>query len=99
MYAAKQHSSPLQGPTERDLRSLKHTLRYLKCTTHYELFIGRGLADYLPTNHNGFVMFTQNNIPLHLRCYTDSDWAGDKTTRRPTTGWLCSLLLRPRVPC
>ena len=30
MYAAKLHSSRLQGPTERDLRSLKHTLRYVK---------------------------------------------------------------------
>ena len=34
MYCAKLHSSRLQGPTERDLRSLKHTLRYLKGTTH-----------------------------------------------------------------
>ena len=55
MYCAKLHSSRLQGPTERDLRSLKHTLRYLKGTTHYKLYIGRGLADYLPTNHNGTV--------------------------------------------
>ena len=95
MYAAKLHSSRLQGPTERDLRSLKHTLRYIKGTTHYKLFIGRGLADYLPTTHNGFVTFPQNNIPLDLRCYTDSDWAGDKTTRRSTSGWLCSLLGTP----
>ena len=91
MYCAKLHSSRLQGPTERDLRSLKHTLRYIKGTTHYKLFIGKGLADYLPTTHNGFVAFPQNNIPLDLRCYTDSDWAGDKTTRRSTSGWLCSL--------
>ena len=39
MYAAKLHSSRLQGPTERDLRSLKHTLRYIKGTTRYKLFI------------------------------------------------------------
>ena len=95
MYAAKLHSSRLQGPTERDLRSLKHTLRYIKGTTHYKVFIGRGLADYLPTTHNGFVTFPQNNILLDLRCYTDSDWAGDKTTRRSTSGWLCSLLGAP----
>ena len=95
MYAAKLHSSRLQGPTERDLCSLKHSLRYPKGTTHCKLFIGRGLADYLPTNHNGFVMFTQNNIPLDLRCYTDSDWAGDKITRRSTSRWLCSLLGAP----
>ena len=95
MYCAKLHSSKLQGPTERDLRSLKHTLRYLKGTTHYKLFIGKGLADYLPTNHNGIVTFLQNNIPLDLRCFTDSDWAGDKTTRRSTSGWLCSLLGTP----
>ena len=50
MYCAKLHSSRLQGPTERDLRSLKHTLRYLKGTTHYKLYIGKGLADYLPTH-------------------------------------------------
>ena len=92
IYAAKLHSSRLQGPTERDLRSL---LRYIKGTTHYKLFIGRGLQDYLPTTHNGFVMFPQNNIPLDLHCYTDSDWAGDKTTRRSTSGWLCSLLGTP----
>ena len=99
MYCARLHSSRLEGPTERDLRSLKHTLRYLMGTTHYKLFIGKGLADYLPTNHNGFVTFPlgipQNNIPLDLRCYTDSDWAGDKTTRRSTSGWLCSLLGTP----
>ena len=41
----------LQGPTKRDLRSLKHMLRYVKGATRYKLFIGRGLADYLPT-HN-----------------------------------------------
>ena len=91
MYCAKLHSSRLQGPTERDLRSLKHTSRYLKGTTHYKLFIGKGLADYLPTNHNGSVSFPQNNFPLDIRCFTDSDWAGDKTTRRSTSGWLCSL--------
>ena len=67
----------------------------MKGTTHYKLFIGRGLADYLPTNHNGIVTFPQNNIPLDLHCYTDSDWAGDKTTRRSTSGWLCSLLGTP----
>ena len=74
------------------LQSLKHTLWYIKGTTHYKLFIGRGLADNLPTTHNGFVTFPQNNIPLDLRSYTASDWAGDKTTRRSTSGWLCSLL-------
>ena len=95
MYCAKLHSSRLQGPTERDLRSLKHTLRYLKGTTHYKLYIGKGLADYLPTNNNGTVSFPQNNIPLDIRCFTDSDWAGDKTTRRSTSGWLCSLLGTP----
>ena len=93
MYATKLHSSRLQGPTERDLRSLNHMLRYDKGTTHYKLFI-RGLADYLPT-HKGFVMFPQNNIPLDLRCYADSDWAGDKTTRRSSSGCLCSLLGTP----
>ena len=50
----------------------------------------------LPTyNTQRFVTFPQNNIPLDLRCYTDSDWAGDKTTRRSTSGWLCSLLGTP----
>ena len=37
----------------------------------------------------------QNNIPLDLGCYIDSDSAGDKTTRRSTSGWLCSLLGTP----
>ena len=49
MYCAKLHYWRLQGPTERDLRSLKHTLRYIKGTTHYKLFTGRGLADLQPT--------------------------------------------------
>ena len=64
MYCAKLHSSRLQGPTERDLRSLKHTLRYIKGTTHYKLFIGRGLADYLPTTHNGFCHFPAEQHPF-----------------------------------
>ena len=94
MYAAKLHSSRLQGPTERDLRSLKHTLRYIKGTTHYKLFIGRGLADYLPT-YNGFVTFPQNNIPWIYVATLIQTGLEDKTTRRSTSGWLCSLLGTP----
>ena len=60
-----------------------------------QLYVGKGLADYLPTNHNGIVSFPQNNIPLDISCFTDSDWARDKTTRRSTSGWLCSLLGTP----
>ena len=91
MYCAKLHSSRLQRPTERGLRSLKHTLRYLKAL-HWQR---SSRLPTLPTNHNGTVAFPQNNIPLDIRCFTDSDWAGDKTTRRSTSGWLCSLLGTP----
>ena len=34
-------------------------------------------------------------MPLELKCYRDSDWAGDKTTHRSTTEYLCSLLNSP----
>ena len=54
MYAAKLHSS--RPPVERDPRNLKHTLRYVKGTTHYKLYIGRGLADY-PTYLQRFCHF------------------------------------------
>ena len=33
--------------------------------------------------------------PFRRATFTDSDWAGDKTTRRSTSGWLCSLLGTP----
>ena len=50
----------------------------------------------LPTyNTQWFCHFPQNNSPLDLRCYNDSDWAGDKTTRRSTSVWLFSLLGTP----
>ena len=34
-------------------------------------------------------------MPLEPKCYADPDWAGYRTTRRSTTGWLCSLLSSP----
>ena len=40
------------GPTERELRSFKHTLRYLKSITQYKFYIGKRLVklpNYLPT--------------------------------------------------
>ena len=70
MYCAKLHSSRLQGPTERDLRSLKHTLRYLKGTTHYKLYIGKGLADYLPTINFGTCLVSAEQHPFgHMLLY------------------------------
>ena len=48
----------------------------------------------LPTcNSQGFCHLPAE--PLNLRCYTHSDWARDKTTRRSTSGWLCSSLGTP----
>ena len=96
MYAAKLHSSRLQGPTERDLRSLKHTLTVHQ--GHYSLQIVHWKRDYRTTclQHTmALSLSRRTDIPLDLRCYTDSDWAGDKTTRRSTSGWLRSLLGTP----
>ena len=60
------------------------------------MFIGKGLSLSLRVSHflpniNGTVTLPQH-IPLDLCCYTNSDWARDKTTRIKTTGWLCLLL-------
>ena len=74
-----------ERPTIFEAYLTVHQRNYSLQTVHWQR-LGR-----LPTTHNGFVTFPQNNIPLDLRCYTDSDWAGDKTTRRSTSGWLCSL--------
>ena len=52
------------------------------------------MADYLP-NVNGTATLPQHNTPLELKCYTDSVWAGDKTTHRSTIGYLCSLFNSP----
>ena len=76
MFAAKPRSSRLQGSAAQISR-VSNTLCATSKEHKYKIFIGKGLADYLP-KVNGTVTLPQHNIPLELKGYTDSDRAGDK---------------------
>jgi hypothetical protein len=60
----------VENPTDEAWECLKHVLRYLKLTQNFALSFTK------PTS-------PQTN---EIVAYSDSDWAGDKTTRRSTSG-------------
>ena len=70
-----------------DLQQLKHCLRYVKGTQHYQLHLR-------PQPPPGIHLPLQQGqrIPLLIECYSDSDWAGDINTRQSTSGSLVTIL-------
>ena len=86
-YAAKthtRHARHLQAPSSWDLRNLKHTLRYIKGNQHLRLVLGRDLHC-----HAGQPL--DQLLPLDIKCFTDSDWAGDQESRKSTSGFVISI--------
>ena len=75
----KELARSLQQPTTADQQKLKHLLRYIKGTKHYKQIIR-------PT-----VKIPPRSLP-DLNIYVDSDWAGCKTTRKSTTGFVITFL-------
>ena len=71
-HAARDLSKHLVALTQLDLQQLKHCLRYIKGTQHYQLHLRPQLPPgiHLPLQPG-------QRIPLLIECYSDSDWAGD----------------------
>jgi len=81
-----------ERPEPRHWRAIKQIMRYLVGTTHMGLrFHGEAnagadtpLAKYAPLHEGKF------GLP-GLQAFADADWAGDRSTRRSTSGWLLRL--------
>ena len=87
-YPAKTLTCHLQAPTSFDLKNLKHTLRYIKGTQHLRLVLGKDFHRY-----TGQPLHQLH--PLDIKCYTDSDWAGDQENRKSTSGFVISIFNTP----
>ena len=86
-HAARDLSKHLVAPTQLDLQQLKHCLRYVKGTQHYQLH----LKPQLPAGIH-LPLRPGQRIPLLIECYSDSAWAGDVNTRQSTSGSLVTIL-------
>ena len=86
-HAARNLSKHLVASTQLDLQQLKHRLRYVKGTQHYQLH----LKPQLPAGIH-LPLRPGQHIPLLIECYSDSDWAGDVNTRQLTSGSLVTIL-------
>ena len=82
-YATKELARGMSTPTQEHLANLKHLLRYLVGTRDYALMLKPSTTLPKPD---------EQQVPLELHTYCDSDWAGCKTTRRSTTGTVTQLL-------
>ena len=79
-YAVKELSRGVSKPTFEHFAKAKHLLRYLHGTCDYCIELKPKL--YLH----------EKNTSLTVTCHTDSDWAGCTSTRKSTSGVLCSVL-------
>ena len=80
-FAAKELARGLASPTVQHRTALKHTLRFLAGTAGTGLMLKPTITLSKETRHKA-----------ELTIYTDSDWAGCKTTRKSTTGTVIQLL-------
>jgi len=71
-----QLSRYMSSPTQDHLVACKHCLRYVRATAHLQLVYGAALD------------FREN---MNLLAYADADWAGDKTERKSTSGYIIML--------
>ena len=72
-YTTKELARSLQNPTMESMIRLRRLLRYLKGTLHYVMVIYAKVQ--LP-----------REVPVELKVFVDSDWAGCRTTRKSTSG-------------
>lgn len=80
-YAVGVLSQHLENPCDRHWAALEHVLRYLKGTS-------TAVINYHATSTPSI---SGNQSWHHPACFSDADWAGDKSTRRSTTGYLFTL--------
>jgi hypothetical protein len=81
-FATKELARNLTAPTQEHLSNLKHLLRYCAGTKNFGLMLKPSHVLPLPSS-------TKTSLEVHTFC--DSDWAGCKTTRKPTTGTVTQL--------
>ena len=74
MYAVKELSRGLSAPTTEHEAKVKHPLKYLAGTKHFEQKLQPTLS--LSPQHKA----------IDINIYVDSDWAGCHDTRRSTSG-------------
>lgn len=79
-YSVGVLSQHLERPSLSTWNLALHVLRYLRGTTDLEIRYNKG-GEIIEGNHSW----------SYPECYVDSDWAGDKSSRRSTTGYLFSL--------
>lgn len=80
-FSASQLAQHLEHPGMEHFSAFKRVLRYLKLTSHYSIKY-HGSADESLTGN------LTHSLPS---VYADADWAGDKTTRRSTSGYVFTL--------
>jgi hypothetical protein len=78
-YATKELARGMLTPTQGHLACLKHLLRYLSGTRNYGLMLRPNTTLPKPDT---------TTVTLDIDEFRDSDWAGDKNTRKSTTGAL-----------
>ena len=74
MYAVKELSKGLTGPTGDHFAKLKHLVKYLSGTKTFVQQLRPNVK--LSTQHKG----------IDINCFVDSDWAGDPDSRKSTSG-------------
>lgn len=77
-YAFGCLSQHLECPCERHWESLEHVLRYLSVTIYASIAYTKPATPQL----------LGNQIWELPTCFSDADWAGDRSSRRSTTGYL-----------
>lgn len=80
-YAVGCLSQHLERPSDRHWYAFEHVLRYLRGTSQAVINYHTGATPSLAGNQSW-------SLPVH---FSDSDWAGDRSTRRSTTGYLFML--------
>jgi hypothetical protein len=78
-FMAKELSRTLQQPTTASFHDLKHLLRYLRGTEDIQFKICPKLQMKIGASTD-------------LHAYTDSDWAGCRSTRKSTSGGIIYFL-------
>ena len=87
-FAVKELASKMSRPTELSLQRMRKFLGYVKSTKDYATKL------FLPVRGQGFWKQSQDQQWI-LEGFSDSDWAGDRTTRRSTS---CGVHLLNGIP-
>lgn len=80
-FSASQLAQHLERPGVEHWTAFKRVLRYLKKTQHFQISYRGTVVGPLSGN-------LTHQLPL---AYADADWAGDKITRRSTSGYVFTL--------